>query len=69
MIAQAHEPFYAELISRNRGLISDLEQARLRSTRFVIAGCGSTGDSQQITSKFSGLRYGVRSKPNGAKYP
>jgi hypothetical protein len=45
MIAQAHEPFYAELISRNRGLISDLEQARLRATRFVIAGCGSTGGS------------------------
>jgi hypothetical protein len=43
MIAQAHEPFYAELTSRNRGLISELEQARLRATRFVIAGCGSTG--------------------------
>jgi hypothetical protein len=43
MIAQAHEPFYAELTSRNRGLLSDLEQSRLRTTRFVIAGCGSTG--------------------------
>jgi hypothetical protein len=43
MIAQAHEPFYAELTSRNRGLISDLEQSRLRTARFVIAGCGSTG--------------------------
>jgi molybdopterin-synthase adenylyltransferase len=43
MIAQAHEPFYAELTSRNRGLISDQEQARLRAVRFVIAGCGSTG--------------------------
>jgi molybdopterin-synthase adenylyltransferase len=43
MITRAHEPFYAELTSRNRGLISDLEQGRLRATRFVIAGCGSTG--------------------------
>jgi tRNA threonylcarbamoyladenosine dehydratase len=43
MIAPAHEPFYAELISRNRGLLSDVEQAKLRGTRFVIAGCGSTG--------------------------
>jgi hypothetical protein len=43
MIAPAHEPFYAELTSRNRGLISDIAQARLRATRFVIAGCGSTG--------------------------
>ena len=33
MIAQAHEPFYAELTSRNRGLISDLEQTRLRAAR------------------------------------
>jgi hypothetical protein len=43
MIAPAHEPFYSELTSRNRGLISDTVQARLRATRFVIAGCGSTG--------------------------
>jgi hypothetical protein len=43
MITQAHEPFYAELTSRNRGLISELEQRRLRATRFVMAGCGSTG--------------------------
>jgi tRNA A37 threonylcarbamoyladenosine dehydratase len=43
MIAQAHERFYAELTSRNRGLISGLEQTQLRATRFVIAGCGSTG--------------------------
>ena len=43
MIAPAHEPFYAELTSRNRGLISEAEQDRLRVTRFVIAGCGSTG--------------------------
>lgn len=43
MMGRAHEPFYTELTSRNRGLISNLEQARLRATRFVIAGCGSTG--------------------------
>ena len=37
------EQFYDELVSRNRGLI-DLEvQERLRTARFVIAGCGSTG--------------------------
>jgi hypothetical protein len=43
MIEQAHEPFYGELTSRNRGLISDSQQVTLRATRFVIAGCGSTG--------------------------
>ena len=43
MMTREHEPFYAELVSRNRGLISEAEQAALRRTRIVIAGCGSTG--------------------------
>src|SRR5437867_12520778 len=38
-----HEAFYAELVLRNHGLIDERSQALLRSTRFVIAGCGSTG--------------------------
>jgi tRNA threonylcarbamoyladenosine dehydratase len=38
-----HEVFYAELITRNHGLIDEESQALLRRTRFVIAGCGSTG--------------------------
>lgn len=37
------EAFYAELVSRNHGLIAPDDQARLRNARFVIAGCGSTG--------------------------
>jgi hypothetical protein len=37
------EAFYAELTSRNRGLIAPELQRSLRQTRFVIAGCGSTG--------------------------
>ena len=40
---EGHEAFYAELTSRNRGLIAPEVQAALRRTRFVIAGCGSTG--------------------------
>jgi molybdopterin-synthase adenylyltransferase len=43
VIAQDRGAFYGEFISRNRGLISDREQQLLRQTRFVIAGCGSTG--------------------------
>ncbi|MDQ6711029.1 MAG: ThiF family adenylyltransferase [Candidatus Dormibacteraeota bacterium] len=43
MIPIEHEAYYAELTIRNRGLISEAEQAVLRRTRFVIAGCGSTG--------------------------
>jgi tRNA threonylcarbamoyladenosine dehydratase len=40
-----HETFYAELTSRNRGLIAPELQTALRKARFVIAGCGSTGGS------------------------
>jgi len=38
-----HESFYAELTVRNHGLIAPEIQSALRSTRFVVAGCGSTG--------------------------
>lgn len=38
-----HEDFYRELTARNAGLIEPETQERLRNTRFVIAGCGSTG--------------------------
>jgi hypothetical protein len=38
-----HESFYAELTARNRGLVKPALQSALRSTRFVVAGCGSTG--------------------------
>ena len=37
------DAFYSELTSRNHGLIAPELQSSLRSTRFVIAGCGSTG--------------------------
>jgi tRNA threonylcarbamoyladenosine dehydratase len=43
--AEDHETFYAELTSRNRGLIAAELQTALRKARFVIAGCGSTGGS------------------------
>jgi hypothetical protein len=38
-----HEAFYVTFTERNRGLIADAWQRRLRTTRFVVAGCGSTG--------------------------
>ncbi len=40
---EAHQAFYEELTSRNRGLISPDLQLALRNVRFVVAGCGSTG--------------------------
>jgi molybdopterin/thiamine biosynthesis adenylyltransferase len=37
------DAFYQELIARNRGLIPEVAQDLLRHSRFVVAGCGSTG--------------------------
>jgi hypothetical protein len=38
-----HEAFYKELTARNHGLVAPDLQSALRRTRFVVAGCGSTG--------------------------
>jgi tRNA threonylcarbamoyladenosine dehydratase len=42
-VSTDHQSFYANFTSRNRGLITEAWQQRLRTTRFVVAGCGSTG--------------------------
>ncbi len=38
-----HEEFYAQLITRNEGLISREDQDRLRKSTILVAGCGSVG--------------------------
>jgi hypothetical protein len=43
LAALSHDDFYAQFTERNRGLISEHHQNLLRRTRFVVAGCGSTG--------------------------
>lgn len=40
---ESHEAFYQELTKRNRGFISDEEQHRIRTSTFLVAGCGSIG--------------------------
>lgn len=42
-VPRDHSAFYAALTARQRGLLSAVEQDTLKTTRFVIAGCGSTG--------------------------
>jgi hypothetical protein len=37
------DAFYREFTERNRGLIPEAVQARLRTARVLVAGCGSTG--------------------------
>lgn len=39
------DEFYEELTQRNRGLIDDDEQRRLRTAAVTVAGCGSIGGS------------------------
>jgi hypothetical protein len=41
--AASSDVFYAQLTARNRGLVSDEEQRRLRHTTILVAGCGSIG--------------------------
>lgn len=43
MSAEDRDAFRRELVSRNWGLLTEADQDVLRRTRFVIAGCGSTG--------------------------
>lgn len=50
------EAFYAELVSRNADLMAPDEQELLRATRFVIAGCGSTGGACVMPLVRSGAR-------------
>jgi molybdopterin/thiamine biosynthesis adenylyltransferase len=38
-----HDEFYRQITVRNRGLISDADQARVRNATILVAGCGSVG--------------------------
>ncbi len=38
-----HDEFYARLVTRNRGVIPEDEQQRLRRSMILVAGCGSVG--------------------------
>ena len=54
---------YAERTARNAGLLTGAEQERLRATRFVIAGCGSTGGAVLAPLARSGARRFVLFDP------
>jgi molybdopterin/thiamine biosynthesis adenylyltransferase len=57
------DAFYAELTARNRGLIDSELQAKIRSTRFVIAGCGSTGGAVLMPLLRTGAEHMVLLDP------
>ena len=58
-----HEDFYQALVERNQGLISESSQRRLRNTRFVVAGCGSTGGACVMPLVRSGAEHFVLLDP------
>ncbi len=46
---------YAEAFSRNRGLLSEADQARLRGATVAIAGCGGVGGGHALTLARQGV--------------
>jgi hypothetical protein len=58
-----HEAFYQALTRRNQGLLAPDEQRVLRSKRFVIAGCGSTGGACVMPLARSGAEHFVLLDP------
>jgi hypothetical protein len=63
MIPAEHDAFYAALTSRNRGLLAPREQYLVRTTRFVLAGCGSTGGACVLPLVRSGAEHFVLLDP------
>ena len=55
--------FYASFIERNEGLLTTDEQRALRTRRFVIAGCGSTGGACVMPLIRSGAEHLVLLDP------
>ncbi|GGW58125.1 hypothetical protein GCM10010503_38940 [Streptomyces lucensis JCM 4490] len=58
-----HDAYYAELISRNRGLISPQEQELLRNARILVAGCGSVGGAAIEPLVRLGVQHLVLAEP------
>src|SRR4051812_25616150 len=55
--------FYTTFIERNEGLLTPEEQRALRTRRFVIAGCGSTGGACVMPLVRSGAEHLVLFDP------
>ena len=60
-----HDEFYAQLVARNRGLISEGEQERLRRATLLVAGCGSIGGAVIEPLVRMGAEHLVLAEPDG----
>lgn len=57
--------FYTHLTSRNRGLVADEEQQRLRHTTILVAGCGSIGGAVVEPLVRLGAEHLLLAEPDG----
>jgi hypothetical protein len=60
-----HDVLYAQLTARNRGLVGDAEQQRLRRTPVLVAGCGSIGGAVVEPLVRLGAEHLVLAEPDG----
>lgn len=60
----SHDAFYEQLIARNRGIVSDDEQRRLRHATVLIAGCGSIGGAVVEPLVRLGMEHLVLAEPD-----
>lgn len=51
----APQPSYAELFSRNIGVVTEAEQRKLQASRVAIAGCGGVGGTYALTLARMGI--------------
>jgi molybdopterin/thiamine biosynthesis adenylyltransferase len=65
IVLPPHDEFYAQLVARNRGLISAVEQERLRRATILIAGCGSIGGAVIEPLVRMGAEHLVLAEPDG----
>src|SRR6266567_659639 len=60
-----HDEFYSQITVRNRGLIGDADQRRLRTANILIAGCGSVGGAAVEPLVRLGAEHLVLAEPDG----
>src|SRR5262245_34997200 len=65
VVLPPHDSFYAQVVARNQGLISEEEQKRLRAARLLIAGCGSIGGAVIEPLVRMGAEHLVLAEPDG----
>ena len=64
-----HDEFYAQLTTRNRGLVTAEEQKRLRAATILIAGCGSIGGAAVEPLIRFGFEHLILAEPDGYDIP